>query len=484
MKPHFLIVAFPARGHINPALQLAKRLIHDHNSQITFVTTLFAYRSMIIQDLSSLQQNDMSFVPFSDGYDNGLADVADFDYYRAELSRLGSLALAELIAQKSYKCLVYTLGLPWVADVAAEQNIPVALLWVQAAVVFDVVYYYFHGFKEIIQENIENSFFKLSFLNLPHINFTIEDLPTFLDSKNSKFFLVEFFRTQFGKIDEGSNPKILVNTFDELEKEALSSIVGKNLSLIGIGPLVSCNRSLSFDVNDVVLWLNSKKKTTVVYVCFGSIVVLSKAQMEEIGKGLLGFGFPFIWVIREKKVKNDNEIVENDNDEELSCREELEKLGMIVPWCSQIEVLSNESIGCFVTHCGWNSTLEGLVSGVPMVAFPQWVDQTTNAKLIENVWKVGARVKPNEEGIVEGGEIKRCLELVMGLGGKENGVENGEEIRRNSKKWKDLAKEAIMVGGSSHKNLKALISEVSGEVVDNAFSSKYISQDRWWSQTY
>uniref|UniRef100_A0A803Q631 Glycosyltransferase n=1 Tax=Cannabis sativa TaxID=3483 RepID=A0A803Q631_CANSA len=368
---------------------------------------------MIIQDLSSLQQNDMSFVPFSDGYDNGLADVADFDYYRAELSRLGSLALAELIAQKSYKCLVYTLGLPWVADVAAEQNIPVALLWVQAAVVFD-----------------------------------------------------------FGKIDEGSNPKILVNTFDELEKEALSSIVGKNLSLIGIGPLVSCNRSLSFDVNDVVLWLNSKKKTTVVYVCFGSIVVLSKAQMEEIGKGLLGFGFPFIWVIREKKVKNDNEIVENDNDEELSCREELEKLGMIVPWCSQIEVLSNESIGCFVTHCGWNSTLEGLVSGVPMVAFPQWVDQTTNAKLIENVWKVGARVKPNEEGIVEGGEIKRCLELVMGLGGKENGVENGEEIRRNSKKWKDLAKEAIMVGGSSHKNLKALISEVSGEVVDNAFSSK------------
>jgi len=137
----------------------------------------------------------------------------------------------------------------------------------------------------------------------------------------------------------------------------------------------------------------------------------------------------------------------------LSCREELEEKGMIVPWCSQVEVLSHPSLGCFVTHCGWNSTLESLVSGVPVVAFPQWTDQGTNAKLIQDVWKTGVRVTANEDGIVESDEIKRCLELVIG------GGEEGEEMRRNARKWRDLAREATKEGGSSYENLKSFVDD-------------------------
>lgn len=124
---------------------------------------------------------------------------------------------------------------------------------------------------------------------------------------------------------------------------------------------------------------------------------------------------------------------------------------MIVPWCSQVEVLSNSAIGCFVTHCGWNSTLESLVCGVPVVAFPQWTDQATNAKLIEDIWKTGVRVSKDEEGIVKSDEIKRCLELVMGEG------ERREELRNNAKKWRNLAREAANEGGSSDTNLKAFV---------------------------
>uniref|UniRef100_A0A803R7G4 Uncharacterized protein n=1 Tax=Cannabis sativa TaxID=3483 RepID=A0A803R7G4_CANSA len=136
---------------------------------------------------------------------------------------------------------------------------------------------------------------------------------------------------------------------------------------------------------------------------------------------------------------------------------------MIVPWCSQMEVLSNGSVGCFVTHCGWNSTLEGLTSGVPMIGFPQWSDQGTNAKLIEDAWGTGVRVKLNKDGIAGNEEIKMCLELVMG--GKEtvagdSGKESWVEKRRNAKKWKDLAREAVKEGGSSDKNLKAFVSEM------------------------
>ena len=96
-------------------------------------------------------------------------------------------------------------------------------------------------------------------------------------------------------------------------------------------------------------------------------------------------------------------------EDKLSCEEQLERQGMVVPWCAQLEVLSHPSLGCFVTHCGWNSSLESLVSGIPVVAFPLWSDQRTNAKLIEDVWRIGVRVMSNEEGIVQGNEIKRCV---------------------------------------------------------------------------
>ncbi|CAI0628116.1 unnamed protein product [Linum tenue] len=128
---------------------------------------------------------------------------------------------------------------------------------------------------------------------------------------------------------------------------------------------------------------------------------------------------------------------------------------MIVEWCSQVDVLAHPAVGCFLTHCGWNSTLESMCLGVPMVGFPQFSDQQTNAKLVEDVWRTGVRVVVSENGVVEGEEIRRCLELVMGEG------EVGEEVRRNAKKWKELARSAAGEGGTSHVNLKAFVDEIA-----------------------
>ncbi|GFY92963.1 UDP-glucosyltransferase 75B1 [Actinidia rufa] len=190
-------------------------------------------------------------------------------------------------------------------------------------------------------------------------------------------------------------------------------------------------------------------QSSVVYVSFGTnpLVALSKRQREEIARGLLKSHRPFLWAI--KAIENGEK-----HEDKLSCSEELEQLGMIVPWCSQVDVLSHPSLGCFFTHCGWNSTLESLVSGVPMVGFPHFTDQPTNAKLIEDVFRTGVRVKVNEEEIVEADEITRCIEVIMG------GGEVGEELKRNAKKWKDLAKEATKEGGSSDMNLRAFVEEM------------------------
>ncbi|EXB97437.1 UDP-glycosyltransferase 75D1 [Morus notabilis] len=468
-KPRFLLVVLPAHGHVNPALQLARRLVLI-GCEVTFVTTVRAHRRMITKGGGTDDNNDnnftppngMSFTQFSDGYDDGFGPKAiDFTVYSLELRSRGSQALIDLVDSsknegRPYTCMIYTFIMPWVADVAAKLGIPVALFYVQTATVFDLCYYYFHGYGDLIRDKMVNDrSCSLGFPGLP-LDFAVRDLPSFLDASDSKLgSLVQLFQEQFDVIGQESQPKILVNTFDALEPEALRALCDNyKLNLIGIGPSINPVELRNSDDKNYKIskWLNSKPKGSVIYVSFGSIAVLTKPQMEEIAKGLLDFGRPFLWVIRENDNKNKDERGGGEEEEKVSFKEELEKVGKIVPWCCQVEVLSNNALGCFVTHCGWNSTLESLVCGVPVVAFPQSVDQLTNAKLIEDFWKTGVKVKANEEGIVEGQEIKRCLESVMG----------GEEMRRNAQKWRDLAWEASKDGGSSDTNLKAFVSDVIG----------------------
>lgn len=255
---------------------------------------------------------------------------------------------------------------------------------------------------------------------------------------------------------------MLVNTFDALEAEAMRAV--DRINLIGIGPLISSAFLDGKDSSDTsfggdlflgsrnyVEWLNSKPQSSVVYVSFGSLGMVSKQQMEEIARGLLESRRPFLWVILPQL---ETGVEEKEENMILNNMEELKRQGMIVPWCSQLEVLCHPSVGCFVTHCGWNSMLESLVAGVPAVILPQWADQGMNAKLVEDVWRTGVRLRTNEErkGIVESKELSRCLEIVMG-------GESGEEMRRNAKKWKDLAREAVMEGGSSERNILAFVED-------------------------
>jgi hypothetical protein len=405
----------------------------------------------------------LSFATYSDGYDNGTEPDIDVDHYMSELKRHGSQTLTDLILSsanegRSFTCLVCTTLIPWAADVASGLDLPSALLWIQPATVFDIYYYYFKGYGDLIENSSRDPSRSIQLPGLPLL--TSRDLPSFLVASNTYAFAIPTLQEQLKALEKQGNPRILVNTFDSLEPEALTVI--KEYNLIAIGPLIPSAFLGGKDPSDTsfggdlfqrskdhyIEWLNSKPTSSVIYVSFGSLAVLAKQQLEEIARGLLDCGRPFLWVIRSKENEEEKE------EEKLSCREELKERGMIVPWCSQVEVLSHPSLGCFVTHCGWNSTSESLVCGVPVVAFPQWSDQCTNAKLIEDVWKTGVRVTANEDGIVEGDEIKRCLELVIG------GGERGEEMRRNAKKWRDLAREASKEEGSSYKNLKAFVDEI------------------------
>ncbi|XP_027166851.1 UDP-glycosyltransferase 75C1-like [Coffea eugenioides] len=460
---HFLVVTFPGQGHINPTLQFAKRLA-KLGVRTTFSTSLGAINRM--NRASDSLPEKLSIVAFSDGYDHGWTTDDDVQIYMTSLITRGSQTLKDLIMAQSNEGrpithVVYTTLMPWVGQVARQLQIPSTLLWIQPAALFQLYYCFFNGCGEVTGDISSSKTIKLP--GLPTL--ASRDLPTFFLASNPDVysFALPTINKHFELLQEEETPKVLVNTFDALESETLMAAV--KLKPVAVGPLIpsafldgrdssdsSFGGDLLQETKDCVEWLNSKNDASVVYVAFGSFADVPLKQLEEIAQGLLQSKKPFLWVLR-KSPKGEK------LEEKLSCKDELEKQGLIVSWCSQVEVLSHPSVGCFVSHCGWNSSLESLASGVPVVAIPLWTDQTTNAKFIQDVWKTGIRPTANEEGTVEADEIRRSVEIVM-----DGGV-RGEEMRKTAKKWRELAVEAAKDGGSSSRNVKAFVDEVAAGVI-------------------
>ncbi|KAL5702759.1 hypothetical protein ACHQM5_027932 [Ranunculus cassubicifolius] len=456
-EKHFLLITYPLQGHINPGLHFAKRLILA-GARVTFVTTVFARRRMFKD--TSTYPDGLTIAEYSDGYDDGFkSGDDDEELYMNDFKRRGSEALSGILqgfaTEPPITCLIYTLLLPWAAEVAHKFELPSALLWIQPATVFDIYYYYFCGYKGLILDKIDDPAYSIQLPGLPLLK--TQDLPSFFLPTNPHVWGLKLFGEQFELLaEEPESYPILVNTFDDLEPDALKAV--EKFKLIGIGPLIPSDFLDGTDPRnsgaDYIEWLNLKEKSSVVYVSFGSMAVLSNKQMEELARGLVDSGKPFLWVIRSGEHGSIQQVQENDEKENYREILREEHKGMIVPWCSQVEVLNHPSTGCFVTHCGWSSTLETLSMGVPAVAFPQWSDQGTNAKLIEDVWKMGVRVRPNEDDkIVRSEEIVRCLKEVME-------GEWQEDLRGHAKKWKKLAREAVQEGGTSESNLRAFVQEI------------------------
>lgn len=467
-QQHFLVVTYPAQGNINPSLHLAKRLAQTTGSHVTFSTAISGHRRMfpsLAKPDEEVEDGLLSYIPFSDGYDNGFkidTDGRGLDDFMSQFKLVGTRTLSGIVhdlaaRDRPVSCIIYTNFLSWAADVARDHGIPSAHYWIQPTTVFAAYYHYFHGYEELITFHGHDPSFTVDLPGLPPLR--IRDLPSFLTITNSddphRPILVGLKET-FDTLDRGeksSRPKVLMNSFDALEADAIKAV--GNMDLITIGPLLP---SLSLDGKDskdgasggdifeadkkgYMEWLDSKPDKSVVYVSFGSMSVIKKRQLEEILLGLKEGGRPYLWVVRKDNRGEGIELEDGEN-------------GMVVEWCSQVKVLSHPSVGCFVTHCGWNSTLESLICGVPTIGVPQWTDQGTNARLIE-VWGTGVRSEVNREGLLEGRELKRCLEVVMGKG------ERGVEIRRKAAIWKDKAREAVRDGGSSDRNLKTFVKEMA-----------------------
>jgi len=188
-------------------------------------------------------------------------------------------------------------------------------------------------------------------------------------------------------------------------------------------------------------------------------------QLKEIAEGLERSGHRFLWVVKSPVQEHlgTKQVHDTTGEFELSSVlpsgfiERTKERGRVVrSWAPQVEVLSRESVGGFVSHCGWNSVLEGVVAGVPMIAWPLYAEQHVNRNVMVEDMKVAVAVEQREgDGFVSGDEVeKRVRELMES--------EKGREIRERSLKFKDMAKDALGESGSSTKALANLVQTWNG----------------------
>ncbi|KMZ58590.1 Flavonoid glucosyltransferase, family GT1 [Zostera marina] len=460
---HFLLVCFPVQSSINPLLNLAHRLVHA-GAHVTFSTTIAAHKcmfpasSMLDFPLNDPHTNRLTYFPYSDG--NNETKQSNYFLETRDMCRrsLRSIASAPSIdGRPAITFVIYTIVIPWVPEVAAELGLPMALLWTQPATIFSIYYHYFHGgYKELIVSHSDDQSYCLQFPGVSPIS--IRDLPSYLVPKpeSDKFeevilgLLEEMFLNK--RTTVGVHEIVLVNSFHDLEHDVFMSIDAK-LNVIPIGPLLPSPidggilpENIVKETNDVkeyMEFLNRWPANSVIYLSFGSIYFMKKEQNTEFSLALRDSGRPYLWVVRGAK-------------EGVEVNESVEKgTGLVISWCSQVDVLSHNAVGCFVTHFSWNSTLESIASGVPMIGLPQCSDQPTNVELVKGTWKNGVKAKVGEDGVLKSSELCKCLETVMGDG------ERGKKIRENAKMWKEKTSMSVMDGGSSDLNLMNFIKDIA-----------------------
>ncbi|KAH0886943.1 LOW QUALITY PROTEIN: hypothetical protein HID58_063039 [Brassica napus] len=345
-------------------------------------------------------------------------------------------------------CLISDFCLPYTSKIAKKLNIPKIV---------------FHGVSS----------FCLLCMHILHRNLEILEA---LKSDKERFLVPNFpDRVEFTKPQveaDDTSYGVIINTFQELEsayvKDYKEARAGKVWS---IGPVSLCNKvgvdkaqrgkQAAIDQDECLKWLDSKEKRSVLYVCLGSICNVPLAQLKELGLGLEESQRPFIWVIRgwEKY----NELAEWFL--ESGFEERNKERGLLIKgWSPQILILSHPAVGGFLTHCGWNSTLEGITSGVPLITWPLFGDQFCNQKLVVEVLKAGVSVGVEEVmrfgeeekiGVLVDREgVKKAVEDLMGES------EEGKERRKRVKELGELAHKAVEEEGSSHSNITCFLEDM------------------------
>ncbi|KAK7386184.1 hypothetical protein VNO78_26220 [Psophocarpus tetragonolobus] len=249
---------------------------------------------------------------------------------------------------------------------------------------------------------------------------------------------------------------IFINSFLEMETNPIKALKEEGRGyppVYPVGPIVQTGDDAKG--LECVTWLDKQQVGSVLYVSFGSGGTLSQEQITELAYGLELSNHKFLWVVRAPSSLASDAYLSAQNGDPLQSLpsgflERTKEQGMVIPsWAPQIQVLSHRSVGGFLTHCGWNSVLESVLKGVPLITWPLFAEQRMNAVLLSEGLKVGKRPRIGENGLVERVEIVEVIKCLME-------GEEGRKMREIMNEFKEAATNALKEHGSSTKTLSQL----------------------------
>ncbi|KAF7848742.1 hypothetical protein BT93_L1604 [Corymbia citriodora subsp. variegata] len=472
-KPHAVCIPCPAQSHISAMLKIAK-LFHHKGFHISFVNTEFNHRRLARAqgpEFAKGMLSDFQFLTIPDGLPPSDADaIQDFEKLSDSMRNYMAGPIGNLVSSLGSNpcvppvtCIVSDTGMTFVTSpVALKFGIPLIHLFPMPGSALMAV----KQLRALVENGLAPLTDECQLMNgygntpidwIPGIkNLRLRDMPHFFRIIGSDDTLFNLSADTGDRT--GDAIATIVHTFEALEPDVLQALSSMIPRIYAIGPLhlminriaqeksfaskhIDCN--LLEEHNECLQWLDSKEPKSVIYVNFGSIAFMTHQQLVEFAMGLANSNQCFLWVLRPNAVNGDTATLPRE------FVEKTREKGFLSGWCPQERVLCHPSIGGFLTHCGWNSTVESLSAGVPMLCWPCFADQPMNCKYICDDWGVGLEMDSN----VKRDEVARLVrELMVG--------EVGKKVRRKAMEWKKKAEEAAGEKGSSSMNLDKLLDEV------------------------
>ncbi|KAE9617875.1 hypothetical protein Lal_00037859 [Lupinus albus] len=456
---HIAVVSIPAFSHQASIVEFCKRLVHfHHNFHVTCIfTTIDSPPQATITFLQSLPPTiDYIFLPPINKQDLPKNVPLALQIHEAVSKSLPYFhhSLKSLCSSKNP--LVALIADPFAnetLEIAKEFNLLSYIYFPPSAMTLSLFMHLPTLHEEV---SCEYKDYKEAFHIPGCLPLHGNDLPEHLHDRSSPSYELILERCKRFSLAYG----FLVNSFSEIEGKTVSTLVeiGKKPVYL-VGPVIQTGASIEPNESECIKWLENQRPKSVLYLSFGSGGTLSEEQVNELAFGLESSGQKFLWVFRAPNDSANALYLGASNDDSLQFLpdgflERTKGQGLVVPnWAPQTQILSHTSIGGFLTHCGWNSTLESIVLGVPMITWPLFAEQRMNAVLLTKGLKVALRPKFNDNGIAERKEIAEVIkELMLGV--------EGNEISQKIEELKYAAVSALKEDGSSTKALSQFITDI------------------------
>ena len=464
--PHLAILPSPGMGHLIPLIEFAKRLLSHHRLTFTFIIASDGPPSQPQQALlnslpSGIHHLFLPPVTFDDLPPNSKIETIITLTISRSLPSLRNV-LKSMVSQSNLVGLVVDLFGTDGFDIAREFDISSYIFFPSTAMFLS-----FALFLPKLDESIVGEFRDHPEpIKIPGcIPIQGKDLLDPVQDRKNEAYKWTLHNARRYALADG----IFLNSFPELEPGAIKYLqeeeAGKPL-VYPIGPLVKIDADEKEERAECLKWLDEQPHGSVLFVSFGSGGTLSSAQIDELALGLEMSGQRFIWVVRSPsdKAADATYFSVHSQSDPLDFLpegfvERTKNRGMVVPsWAPQAQILSHGSTGGFLTHCGWNSTLESVVNGIPLIAWPLYAEQRMNAVILTEEINVALKPKRNDnKGIVEKEEISKVVKSL--LEGEE-----GKKLRRKMKELEEASKKAVGEDGSSTKIVTDLVNNWKAKI--------------------